>query len=179
MTEGIEIHLSRSAAVAAFGAAHGDPADTTGSGGYAGSAGLAGVGLEAAVAHALRAQGIERAQISLTLLDDAAIHELNAQHLGHDDVTDVIAFALWTPEDEVVVGDIYIGVEQAARQAHDEGIAVDEELLRLAIHGTLHVVGFDHPDVAAERAASPMYLEQERLLRELTSQAADGAHHGA
>jgi probable rRNA maturation factor len=60
-----------------------------------------------------------------------------------------------------------VGAEQAARQAAELGVPLDEELLRLVIHGTLHVLGYDHPDSDEERAGSPMYRRQEALLTEL------------
>ncbi|MEK9500993.1 rRNA maturation RNase YbeY [Gemmatimonadota bacterium DH-20] len=125
--------------------------------------------LEAGVRRALRRRGVERAEVSVALVDDPAIHELNRRHLGHDYPTDVISFGLWQPGDPVVVGDIYIGWEQARRQAADLGVDEGEELLRLAVHGALHVAGMDHPDEAEQRAASEMVRLQEAVVRELLS----------
>ena len=122
--------------------------------------------LEAAVRAVLAEEGIEVAEVSLALLDDEAIQALNRRHLGHDRPTDVIAFALWD-EGEPVVGDVYIGVEEAARQAADAGVPREEELVRLAVHGTLHVLGWTHPDAPDERPASPMYRHQEALVARL------------
>lgn len=119
-----------------------------------------------AVAHTLAAEGVTRGEVSVALLDDDAIRRLNREHLHHDRPTDVISFALWE-EGEPVVGDIYLGVEQAARQAGELGVEVEEELVRLAVHGTLHVLGWDHPEEADARDASPMYRRQEALVREL------------
>lgn len=125
--------------------------------------------LEAAVRMTLDERGLERAEISVTLLDDAQIQALNARHLQHDYTTDVISFPLWQPGDPVVVGDVYVGAEQAVRQAQYEGIDPREEVLRLVVHGTLHVSGLDHPDAAEERALSPMYQLQERLVARLAA----------
>lgn len=122
--------------------------------------------LEAAVSLVLRRHGADEGEVSLAILDDDAIQALNRQHLGHDYPTDVLSFALWE-EGEPVLGDVYVGYEQALRQATDEGVAPREELMRLAIHGTLHVLGYDHPAAAEARAASEMYLVQEELLAEL------------
>ena len=122
--------------------------------------------MEVGVRAALEARGVERAEISLALVDDEAIRELNRTHLGHDRPTDVIAFALWSAGDPVVVGDIYVGLDQAGRQAAEEGVGLTEELLRLAIHGTLHVTGMDHPEAADLRSDSEMYRLQERLVAE-------------
>jgi probable rRNA maturation factor len=118
--------------------------------------------LRAAVRAAFRARRITDAELSLTLLADAGITDLNAAYLGHDGPTDVIAFALYEPG-ETPVGDVYIGFDQALRQAERLDIPPDQELLRLAIHGTLHVLGFDHP-AAAERETSEMWQLQERIL---------------
>lgn len=118
--------------------------------------------LEAAVAHALEVEQGDVLELSLTLLDDEEIRTLNRDYLGHDRPTDVIAFALGGPGD--LVGDVYLGVEQARRQAAEHGVALDEELARLAIHGTLHVLGHDHPE-GEERWESPMFIRQEQILR--------------
>jgi len=117
--------------------------------------------LEAAVLHALAAEGRTVLELSLTLLGDEDIQALNREYLGHDRPTDVIAFGLGGPED--LVGDVYLGVEQARRQAEEHGVPLDEELVRLAVHGTLHVLGHDHPD-GDERWQSPMFEVQERIV---------------
>lgn len=101
-------------------------------------------------------------EVSLALMDDAGITALNRDYLGKDRPTDVIAFSLGT--DEAPLGDVYVGFEQASRQAVDHGVPLREELVRLAVHGTLHVLGHDHPD-GDERLMSPMFVAQERLVR--------------
>lgn len=119
--------------------------------------------LEAAVQAVLEHEGVEEGEVSLTLLGDDAIQALNRAHLAHDYPTDVLSFALWR-EGEPVVGDVYLGYDQALRQAEREGVAPLEELCRLAIHGTLHALGYDHPEAAEERAGSEMYRLQEEIL---------------
>ncbi len=124
--------------------------------------------IEGGVRAALEARGVERAEVSIALLDDEGIQALNRDNLGHDRPTDVIAFSLWSEGDPLVVGDVYIGHDQARRQAAEERIDWRDEVVRLAIHGTLHVTGMDHPESEEGRAASDMYRLQEELVRRLT-----------
>ncbi len=124
--------------------------------------------IEAAVRHTLAAEGRADLEISVALLGDGAIRAMNARWLGHDRPTDVLAFALGDGDD--TVGDVYIGVEQAGRQAESLGVPLREELARLAIHGTLHVLGHDHPE-GPEREDSPMFELQEKLLKRVLAEA--------
>lgn len=109
-------------------------------------------------------RGVAEGELSVALLDDGAMADLNRQWKGRDGTTDVLAFALHG-EGEPPLGDVYIGWEQALRQAADEGEVPARELARLAIHGTLHVLGWDHPEEGRER--SEMWQHQERILEEL------------
>ncbi|HEX6370992.1 MAG TPA: rRNA maturation RNase YbeY [Longimicrobium sp.] len=123
--------------------------------------------VEAAVRHVLRAEGVEAAEISVALVSDGEIAALNQQYLSHEGPTDVISFGLHD-RGEPPLGDVYVGVDQAARQAAGFGASVAEEVLRLAVHGTLHVLGYEHPE-GDDRAGSPMFVRQEALLREFLS----------
>lgn len=120
--------------------------------------------LSRAVEVVLSSEGVPEAEVSVTLLVDEEMRDLNRKHLGHDYVTDVIAFPLWEPG-ELVVGDICIGLEQARRQATELGASVAEELVRLTVHGTLHVLGWEHPEEAGGREESTMWRRQEELVR--------------
>lgn len=112
--------------------------------------------------------GEEReAALSISFLGPRAMTRLNATHKGHDCPTDVIAFSLPLP-DGSLAGDIYICRWQAAREARARGIPLREELIRLVIHATLHVLGWDHPE-ATGRTHSPMWDRQERYVRELVA----------
>ena len=112
----------------------------------------------------LRHEGIRAAELSIALLGDDEIARLNREYLDHEGPTDVISFELPSPG-ETRVGDVYIGAGQARRQAAELGVPFAEELLRLAIHGTLHVLGHEHPE--GDRDGSPMYRLQEELLRQI------------
>lgn len=111
---------------------------------------------------ALRHERVPAGEVSITLLDDTGITDLNHRFLSRDLVTDVIAFALYEPP-EPPVGDIYIGFDQAVRQAAGAGVDVAEELVRLAVHGVLHVLGHDHPD-GTERVDTEMWRIQESIV---------------
>ena len=120
----------------------------------------------------LEAEGVEDGELSLTFLPDGPMRALNLHWRGHDWVPDVLSFGLHQPG-EAVVGDIYIGVSQAGRQAEEHGVATEEELLRLVVHGTLHVLGYDHPEAAEEREESDLFRKQEALVRLVLEQCAD------
>lgn len=118
--------------------------------------------LEDAVLFVLRSEGIPAAELSLALLGDEEIAAMNEAYLSHEGPTDVISFELERP-DGAPLGDIYIGALQAERQAADFGVPFAEELIRLAMHGTLHVLGYEHPE-GEDRAECEMYRRQEALL---------------
>jgi probable rRNA maturation factor len=119
----------------------------------------------AAVARAvLRAEGVHDAMLSIAFVSPRAIAALNRRHLRRAGSTDVIAFGFARAgAGAPVVGDVYIAPAVAREQARRLGVTVREELLRLVVHGTLHVLGHDHPD-GAGRTASAMWRRQESLL---------------
>jgi probable rRNA maturation factor len=119
--------------------------------------------LRAAAALVLGAHKVRHGLISITLLTPRRMAALNRRHLGHAGATDVIAFGFRDPEG-AVIGDVYLCPAVAAANARQFGVPVREELLRLVVHGTLHVLGHDHPEGEA-RTRSPMWRAQERLLR--------------
>jgi probable rRNA maturation factor len=110
-------------------------------------------------------------ELSITFVTDDEIRDLNRRYLGRDESTDVIAFELG--ESGRLMGDCYVSPAAAKRAALDEGIHIESELIRLAIHATLHAVGHDHP-AGEERWASPMFELQERLVRRFSEPRARG-----
>jgi probable rRNA maturation factor len=115
----------------------------------------------------LRAERVRDASISIAFVTDRRIAALNREHLGHTGPTDVISFG-FTPVGTTadVAGDVYIAPGVARRNARAHGGRVREELLRLVVHGVLHVVGHDHPEDDS-RYQSQMWKRQEHLLRTL------------
>ncbi len=103
-------------------------------------------------------------ELSITLVDDVEMARLNREWLNRDGATDVIAFSLGSADS--VLGDVYIAPETAGRNASRIDVELTEEVLRLVIHGVLHVIGYDHPE-GPERDSSEMYQLQEELLRGL------------
>jgi probable rRNA maturation factor len=117
--------------------------------------------------------------LGLRLVSDASIGDLNRQWRAGEGPTDVLAFAALDPgageapppplppaadlagAEALELGDIVISLETAARQAEEAGHGLEHELLFLASHGLLHLLGWDHPDAASLTA---MLERQERLL---------------
>lgn len=122
----------------------------------------------------LKAERVREALVSITFVSRREIARLNRKHLGHAGTTDVISFALGPlpggNSRPVVVGDIYIAPDVARANAVRFGGSVREEIARLVVHGTLHVLGHDHPD-GDDRMSSPMWRRQERLLSRLRRKA--------
>ena len=113
----------------------------------------------------LRAERVRDAQVSVTFVSDRRMASLNWSHLQHRGATDVISFGFApVAKGAPLTGDIYIAPGVARRNAIAHGAGIREEVLRLVVHGMLHVIGYDHP-VDDERYASPMWRRQERLLR--------------
>lgn len=116
--------------------------------------------LQTGIEAALKAgEGPETGEISLTLVDDQTIRELNRDYRDKDYATDVLSFAMLESEEEEpdifgldqndqaeMLGDIIISVERARSQAEEYGHSLARELVYLAVHGTLHLLGFDHED---------------------------------
>lgn len=94
----------------------------------------------ASVQKALKAHKVKHANIDIVLLTDRRIRTLNKQYLQHDYATDVLTFPL---DEQPLYGEIYVSLETARRQANEYGVTVVNELSRLAVHGALHLLGYD------------------------------------
>jgi probable rRNA maturation factor len=93
-------------------------------------------------------------ELSILIVDNEYIKELNSMYRGKDEVTDVLSFAmnelgedepqLEEPEDVNLLGDIVISLEQAWQQSQEYGHSLERELGYLLVHGILHLLGYDH-----------------------------------
>jgi probable rRNA maturation factor len=105
-----------------------------------------------ALAVTLRRHGAPRARLSLALLSDTQIADVNAKHLDQEGPTDVIAFDLRDGPDSPIEGEVVLSVDTARREAAARGHEVESELALYAIHGLLHLLGYDdHSEADATR----------------------------
>jgi probable rRNA maturation factor len=110
-------------------------------------------------------------EISITFVDNDQIREINKEYRGKDTPTDVISFAMEEMgEDEIqiigmviprVLGDIIISIDRTKEQAKDYGHSFERELGFLALHGFLHLLGYDHMTEADEKK---MFSKQKVIL---------------
>ena len=110
--------------------------------------------MEMAIERCLEGQGMEGSEVSLSVVGDKEQHALNLEYRGVDRTTDVLSFPLeeGRPTEPGLLGDIVISAPQAKRQAEEYGHSLQREMCFLAVHGTLHLLGYDHetPDEDAQ-----------------------------
>ncbi len=129
--------------------------------------------VERAVEMTLALEDAVGREVSVLLTDDREIHALNLEYRQKDKPTDVLAFAL----DEAggptgPLGDVVISVERAAIQARSRRTTLDAELELLAVHGTLHLLGYDH----AEPGEARVMRARTRAVRRRLAQKARNRH---
>ena len=111
-----------------------------------------------------------RAELTVSLVDDAEIQRLNRDDRRTDRPTDVLAYAMRegrrAPGDEWVLGDVVISLQTAARQAAHRGASIADEVRSLLSHGVLHLLGYDHE--RSTRDARRMKAMEQRLEKLLT-----------
>ncbi len=116
------------------------------------------------IEHVLVAEAAGQVEVGVVLLDAPAMQALNREHRGKDEPTDVLSFPIDEDGDELggvtrMLGDIVICVDVLRQQAADNDVAVGDELADLLVHGTLHLLGYDHDTDAGE-----MLALQDRLI---------------
>ena len=121
------------------------------------------------------------AEVSVTFVDNEAIRELNRDYRGKDAPTDVLSFPLFEDDEDfddgfvlppdmeedeadapTAIGDIVISVERARAQAEEYGHSFERELAFLAVHSTLHLLGYDH--VNSEEEDEEMRAHQRVIM---------------
>ncbi|KAL8537308.1 hypothetical protein ACS0TY_012456 [Phlomoides rotata] len=110
----------------------------------------------------------ESVELSVLLCNDEFIQKLNKDWRGEDHATDVLSMSQHIPELKLpilMLGDIVISVETAARQAEERGHTLIDEIRILMVHGLLHLIGFDHE--LSDEAEKEMENEEELLLKAL------------
>lgn len=125
-------------------------------------------GLPNLISFAIEHEHLSHLVFNVILVDDTYIHRLNLEYREIDRPTDVITFALEDYEDVIyedmrVLGDIYISIDRAREQADLYGHSLKRELSFLAIHGFLHLLGYDHMNMEDEKV---MFEKQELILHE-------------
>jgi len=106
--------------------------------------------------------GFGPGEVGFALVSDAEIAKLNKEYRGKDCATDVLSFAYLEGErgvqggGDTLIGDIFISVDTAKRQAKEKGHSLDEELKFLFVHGLLHLFGYDHNNDEEEEKMEAM-----------------------
>lgn len=117
------------------------------------------------IEYALKEEQVEHSIFNIIFVTNEEIHQLNLEYRGIDRPTDVISFALEDVSDiemEVrVLGDIYISIDKAREQAKEYGHSFKRELCFLAVHGLLHLLGYDHMEKDEEKV---MFDRQKEIL---------------
>lgn len=108
-----------------------------------------------------RMENLQGGELAVTFCDNRHIQELNRQFRQIDRPTDVLSFPM---DDEDLIGDIVISLPKAKAQAEEYGHSFERELGFLAVHGFLHLLGYDHDTPEAEKE---MFSKQEEALLKL------------
>ena len=122
-----------------------------------------------AILHTLKSERCPQdTHVSVAIVVDSKIKKLNTRYRGKSSVTDILAFPMQEKKFpqicKHILGDIVISAESAKRQAKNMNIPFDEEMIRLSIHGTLHLLSYTDTSI---RDARKMTIRQEQLVREL------------
>ncbi|MCU1283028.1 MAG: ybeY [bacterium] len=118
--------------------------------------------LRARVGRAMQAARVADRALTISLTDDAELRALNRTYAGEDHATDVLSFEQQAP----LLGDVIISVEYAARQAQAARHSLLAELFHLAVHGMVHLMGYDHASKAEERV---MFAYEAKLRARATA----------
>lgn len=124
--------------------------------------------MEKVLLHGLTKLKIDKVEFNIIIVDNDYIHNLNKEYRHIDRETDVITFALeddktFNPK-ERILGDVYISIDKAKSQSEEYGHSLKRELCFLAVHGLLHLLGYDHMNEHDEKI---MFGLQKEILDEM------------
>ena len=119
--------------------------------------------------YALRSENVDKGVVNIIIVDNKRISKINKEYRNIDRETDVISFALEDDDTFIeltirVLGDIYISIDKVKSQASDYGHSEIREICFLVVHGILHLLGYDHMNIADELV---MFSKQDKILDEL------------
>lgn len=123
--------------------------------------------LEEAIQKTLEMHDKSDVELTLQLTNDETVRQLNQAYRGIDRTTDVLAFnqEFINPEtNQLYLGDVIISIDQAQKQAQENNCTLNEESALLTIHGTLHLLGYDHSE---EQEKEHMWRIQDTIMRDL------------
>ncbi len=123
--------------------------------------------IKKAIVTALRYEKFDRsAEVSVTVVDNEAIREMNREHREIDRATDVLSFPMFDEDfddgEDAILGDIVLSLEKAVEQSEAYGHSLKREVAFLTVHSVLHLLGYDHEEGKAEE--SEMFEKQEAIL---------------
>ena len=123
--------------------------------------------IKKAIVTALRYEKFDRsAEVSVTVVDNEAIREMNREHRKIDRATDVLSFPMFDEDfddgEDAILGDIVLSLEKAVEQSEAYGHSLKREVAFLTVHSVLHLLGYDHEEGKAEE--SEMFEKQEAIL---------------
>ena len=113
---------------------------------------------------ALERAGVAQGEVTILLANDARLRELNALFRGKDAPTNVLSFPA-APNATQQLGDVAIGYGVAAREAKAEGKSLLQHATHLAVHGTLHLLGYDHVKIRDARKMERLETEILAMLK--------------
>lgn len=117
---------------------------------------------------ALKYEEFEKdSEVSVTLVDNEAIHALNLEARGVDRPTDVLSFPMFDDDfddgEAAILGDIVLSLEKAREQAEQYGHSIEREIAFLTVHSVLHLLGYDHE--LSEEDEKEMFFKQDEILK--------------
>ena len=126
--------------------------------------------IKRAIEETLEEEGFERpCEVSVTLVDNEAIRDMNRESRGIDRATDVLSFPIFDEDfddgEAAILGDIVLSLEKAEEQAEAYGHSMEREIAFLTVHSMLHLLGYDHEEGKAEE--SEMFALQEKILTKM------------